>query len=86
MDDVRRNGHVRPGSRLHRLELRADAEGQLTLEHVERVSVLPVDVRLGAALAGPEAGPGDIEVLVREKDEDVVLRTGVHDLALAGKS
>ena len=86
VDDVRGNGDVRAGSRLHRLELRADAEGQLALEHVEGVRVLPVDVRLGAALAGPEARPGDVEVLVREEDEDVVLRPGVHDLSLAGKS
>ena len=60
-------------------------EGQLALQHVERVRVLPVDVRLGTALGRPEVRPRDIEQVVREEQPDCVIGVVADGFALTGR-
>ena len=67
------------------LQIRADAERQLTLEHVEGVRVLVVDVRLGAALPALVARPRRIEQLVREEDANGAPGLVDDGLAFAGR-
>ncbi len=74
-----------PAGRCDALQVGADAEGQLTLEHVERVRVLPVDVGLGAAFPGLVASPRDVEQVMSQEHSDGSPGL-VHDgLALAGR-
>ena len=85
MNDVGRDGDEGAGWRCDGLQVGADPESELTLEHVERVRVLPVDVGLGAAFSGLVASPRDVEQLMSQEQPDSSLGL-VHDgLALAGR-
>jgi hypothetical protein len=57
--DVGRHGDEAARRHTRLLRFRADQERQLSLEHVEGVRVLAVDVQVRPALAGRVAGPGD---------------------------
>ena len=66
------------------VELRADLEGELALEDVERIDVMEVDVRFGATLADRVTRPGDREPLVVAEDPQLPRRRVRDRLALAG--
>jgi hypothetical protein len=70
VDDVRRHGDEAARRHADPLPSRAERERQLALEHVERVRVLAVNVRVGPALARRVARPGHRDLLaVGEKDD-----------------
>ena len=58
----------RAGRCRHAVQLGPDLQGQLALEHVERVGVVEVDVRLRAALARRMTRPGDVQPVVLAED------------------
>ena len=49
--ELRRHEDQRSRRHAQRLEIRADRQGQIACEHVERVDVIAMDVRIGAAFA-----------------------------------
>ena len=55
----------------HALELRPDLQGHLAGQHEERVDVVEVDMRLGAAFAGCVAGPGHRQPVVLAEDAEL---------------
>jgi hypothetical protein len=80
-----RDEHERAGRRAHlRRSVAAHAERELPGEHGERVRATAMDVRLGPALGGLGAGPGDVGELVREGGPDGAPGTIGDRLALAG--
>jgi hypothetical protein len=82
---VRRRGRERPRSRAHRLLLGPERELDLALEHVERVRVVVVDVRLGAFLARLVAEPRDDQGLELDEDAQRPLGPIGGRLAFAGR-
>ncbi len=70
VDDVGRNGDKGASGRRDPLQVGADTEGQLALEHIEGVRVLPVDVGLGAAFPGLVASPRDVEQVMSQEHPD----------------
>jgi len=68
VDHVRRRGGEGPGGRAHGLLLWAERELDLAVEHVERIRVVVMDVRVRALLARLVAEPRDDQRL--ELDED----------------
>jgi hypothetical protein len=60
-----------------------EPELDLALDDVERVRVLPVDVRVGPALPGLVARPRHDELRLVDEDEDVPRSTVADCLALA---
>ena len=83
--DVRRRGSEGSRPRGHCLELRPERQLDLALEHVERVGVVVVDVRVGAVLAGLVAEPAHDQLLELAQDADRPLGAVGHDLAFAGQ-
>ena len=80
-----RNDDQRSCGRAHELAtLRAEPELELAREDIERVHVLPVDVRVRAALARLIPRPGRVEKLMREEDPDRTLGPIGDRLALPG--
>ena len=65
------------------LELGPDAQGHLAGQHVERVDVVEMDVRLRAALAGGVPRPGRVQPLVVAEDPQLAIRRVDDRLALA---
>jgi len=65
-------------------DVRAEAEIDLSLEDVERVRVLPVDVRIRAFFAGLVAKPRHDQLLELAEDAQCPLGTVGGRLALAG--
>ena len=84
VDDVLWNGRERPGGRAHLLQVWPEAEDQLPFEHEERVDVLAVDVRVGAALARLVSRPRHVEPVVRQEQPHGPLCPVGDRLALAG--
>ena len=64
--------------------LGADEEGELALEHVEEVGVVPMDVRARAVAVRAEPRPGHAQLVAVAEDLDPPLRGVADDLALAG--
>ena len=85
VDDIRRCGGEGSGQRARGLPLGAQRELDLALEHVERVRVVVVDVRVGALLAGLVAEPGDDQRLEVGEDPERPLGPVRGRLALAGR-
>jgi len=85
VDDVGRRGGEGSGQRAHGLLLGAQRELDLALEHVERVRVVVVDVRVGALLARLVAEPGDDERLEVGENPECPLGPVRSRLALAGR-
>ena len=85
VDDVGRSRGESSGQPRDRLEARAELELELAFEHVERVGVQPVDVRVGALLAGLVAEPRDDELVELREDAQRPLRAIRDGLALAGR-
>jgi hypothetical protein len=75
--DVGRDGDEGARRRAHPIGARPDLEGDLALEHVERVGVLAVHVQVGTALAGAVARPGERQLGASgEEDDRAPLRVG----------
>ena len=74
-----------PGGRAHRLLLWAERELDLALEHVERVRVVVMDVRVRALLARLVAEPRDDQRLELGEDPQRPLGPVGGRLALAGR-
>jgi len=62
----------------------AEPELDLALDDVERIRVLPVDVRVGPALPGLVPRPRHDELRIVDQDEDVPRLVIADRLALAG--
>ena len=58
-------------------------DGQLALEHVEEVGVLPVHVRRRAVAVRAEARPGRVQLVAVGQDLEPALRDVADDLAAA---
>ena len=84
VDDAGRDDDQRAGGRIQGRSLRAESNRELPLEHVERVAVLPVDVRLRAALPGRMARPGDGQPFVVAEDPQLAVRPVGDRLAFTG--
>ena len=84
VDDPRRRGCVRPRPAAGPRHVGPEPDLQLPLEHVEGVGVLPVDVRVGAFLAGLVAEPRDDQLLELGEDAQRPLGSVDDGLALAG--
>ena len=74
VDEPWRNDYERSGRNAQRLEIRADPQAQMACEHVERIEMMQVDVRLGAALPGRMSRPGDVEQVVVAEDAQLAVR------------
>ena len=82
--DIRRCEHNGAGRRANDvLGAGPEPELDLALDDVERVRVLPVDVRVGPALPGLVARPRHDELRLVDEDEDVPRSTVADCLALA---
>jgi len=85
VDDIgRRSSKVATG-RAHRLLLGAERELELPFEHVERVRVVVMDVRVGACFTWLVAEPGDDQRLELGEDPERPLGPVRGRLALAGR-
>ena len=85
VDDVGRRRGEDPGCRAHRLLLRAERELDLALEHVERIGVVVMDVRVRALLARLVAEQRDDQRLELGEDANRPLGPVSGRLALAGR-
>ena len=72
-----------PADAVDAVEFRADLQSQVAREHVERVDVVEVDVRLGAALPDRVTRPGDVQPVVVAEDAQLAVRRVADRLALA---
>ena len=84
VDHAGRDDHQRPGSCGQGRELGPYSENELSLENVERVAVLPVDVRLRSALPGRMARPGDGQPVVVAENPQLAVRPVGDRLAFTG--
>ncbi len=84
MNDIRRRARECLRSGGDPRDVRAEAEVDLSFEDVERVRVFPVDVRVGAVLAGLVAKPRHDQLLELAEDSQRPLGTVGGRLALAG--
>ena len=84
VDDVRRSGGKLSGPARQPLDFRPEAKFELTLEHVERVRVPPVHVRVRTLLAGLVAEPRERQQVDVGEDPDRPPRSVGDRLALAG--
>ena len=86
VDDERRHPRERPGGHGRGLPLGAEPHGELALEHVEHVRVLPVDVEVGAVATGGETRPRRVQGLVVGEDLDPPVGGVADDLAARGRN
>jgi len=84
MNDIRRRARECLRSGDDPCDVRAEAEVDLSLEDVERVRVLPVDVRVWALLTGLVAKPRHDQLLELAEDPQRPFGTVGGRLALAG--
>jgi len=83
MHDVRRSGCKGLRSAVDPRDLWAEPEVDLSIQDVERVRVLPVDMRVGAFFAGLVAKPRHDQLLELAEDPQRPLGTIGGRLALA---
>jgi hypothetical protein len=81
VDDERRHPRERPRRHDHALVLDAESDRQLTLEDVEEVGVMAMDVQVGALAAWAETRPRPVQRLVVGEDLDPPVRRVGDDLA-----
>ena len=85
VDDVGRSRGERPRRPGDRLEVGPELELDFALQNVERIRVQPVDVRIGAFLAGLVAEPRDDYLLQLGEDPQRPFRAIGDGLALTGR-
>ena len=84
VDDEHRRDHERSSRDGGLLPVGAETDRQLTVEHVEEVGVMSVDVGIGAVPSRPEPRPRSAEHVAVAEDLDPPVLGVADDLAFAG--
>ena len=79
--DERRHARERPRRNDRSLAVGPQHDGQLAVEDVEHVGVVPVDVEVGTCAPRPEARPRGVQRLVVGEDLDPAVGRVADDLA-----